>query len=159
MNVFSLTTSLIRSHKPQAHVTQATGQVRAQLRLVPFGRNLRPNTGPRCQRSADIHVDHQDRSTDFLGQPTMPEIFLSQTQLLAVDFLERCVHDMQPLAALTGAVGTGKTVALNTALARRESAGDRVIRVHNFVAGPLSLHRTLASSLGVVDAGELSAEA
>jgi type II secretory pathway predicted ATPase ExeA len=89
----------------------------------------------------------------------MPDIFLSQTQLLAVDFLERCVRELQPLAALTGAAGTGKTVALNTALARRESAGDRVIRVHNFVAGPLSLHRTLASSLGVVDAGELSAEA
>ena len=106
----------------------------------------------------DIHVDHPERSTDFYGQPTMPNILLAGTQLLAVDFLERCMRDMEPLAALTGGAGTGKTTALNTALARQESAGDRVIRVNNFVAGPLSLHRVLAASIGVADAGELSAE-
>ena len=106
----------------------------------------------------DIHVDHPERSTDFYGQPTMPNILLAGTQLLAVDFLGRCMRDMEPLAALTGGAGTGKTTALNTALARQESAGERVIRVNNFVAGPLSLHRVLAASIGVADAGELSAE-
>ena len=69
------------------------------------------------------------------------------------------MRDLEPIAALTGAAGTGKTVSLNTALARCESAGDRVIRVNNFVAGPLSLHRMMAASLGVMDASELSAEA
>ncbi len=88
----------------------------------------------------------------------MPNILLAGTQLLAVDFLTRCMRDMEPLAALTGGAGTGKTTALNTALARQESAGDRVIRVNNFVAGPLSLHRVLAASIGVADAGGLSAE-
>ena len=106
----------------------------------------------------DIHVDHKDRETAFHGQPTMPDTLLSRTQIQAVDFLERCASEREPLAALTGAAGTGKTVALNTALARRESAGDRVIRVNNFVAGPLSLHRVLASSLGVAQAADLSAE-
>ncbi len=98
------------------------------------------------------------RMTASSGYPTTPDIFLSQTQLQAIDFIERAVGDLEPLAALTGSAGTGKTVALATALARRESAGDRVIRVQNFVAGPLTLHRVLASSLGVGDAGELSAE-
>ena len=88
----------------------------------------------------------------------MPNMLLAGTQLLAVDFLGRCMRDMEPLAALTGGAGTGKTTALNTALARQESAGERVIRVNNFVAGPLSLHRVLAASIGVADAGELSAE-
>ena len=115
-------------------------------------------TGLKFQRSLDIHVDQQDRPSEFLGQPTMPEILLAGSQLLAVEFLERCMRDMEPLAALTGGAGTGKTLGLNTALAHRESAGDRVIRVNNFVAGPLSLHRVLAASLGVADAGELSAE-
>ena len=115
-------------------------------------------TGLKFQRSLDIHVDQQDRPPDLFGQPTMPNILLAGTQLLAVEFLERCLRDMEPLAALTGGAGTGKTLGLNTALTRRESAGDRVIRVNNFVAGPLSLHRVLAASLGVADAGELSAE-
>ena len=88
----------------------------------------------------------------------MPDVLLSRTQVQAVDFLERCAYELQPLAALVGAAGVGKTVALNAALARRGSTGDRVIRVRNFVAGPLSLHRVLASSLGVVEAAELSAE-
>ena len=89
----------------------------------------------------------------------MPDIFLSKTQLLAVGFLERCVRDLEPLAVLTGDAGTGKTVALNTMLARSESTSTRIIRVNNFVAGPLSLHRVLASALGVADAGYLTAEA
>ena len=97
-------------------------------------------------------------ATAFYGQPTTPDTLLARTQVQAVDFLERCTRELEPLAAVTGAAGTGKTVALNTALARRESAGDRVIRVSNFVAGPLSLHRVLASSLGVAEASELSAE-
>lgn len=88
-----------------------------------------------------------------------PDRFLSKTQLQAVEFLEGCLLDLEPLAALTGGAGSGKTVALNALLARQENAARRVIRVNNFVAGPLSLHRVLASSFGVMDAGDLSAEA
>lgn len=106
----------------------------------------------------NIHVDHQDRPSASQGQPTMPDTFLANTQLQAVDFLERHIRELAPLVAVTGGAGMGKTVALNVALARRESSGDRVIRVNNFVAGPLSLHRLLAASLGIADAGELSAE-
>ncbi len=91
--------------------------------------------------------------------PSTPDLFLSQTQLQAIAFIERSMGELEPLTALTGSAGTGKTISLATALARRESAGDRVIRVQNFVAGPLTLHRVLAASLGVGDAGELSAEA
>ncbi len=90
---------------------------------------------------------------------TLPNRLLSKTQHDAVHFLELCVLEGEALSALTGAAGSGKTVTLNTALARAESAGDRVIRVNNFVAGPLSLHRMIAASLGIADAGELSAEA
>lgn len=104
----------------------------------------------------DIHVDQQDRSTFFLGQPTMPDSFFPQTQIQAMDFLEGCVRGLEPLAAFTGGAGTGKTLVLNTVL---ERIGGRVIRVNNFVAGPLSLHRVLASAVGVPDAGDLSAEA
>ena len=117
-----------------------------------------------------IHVDQQDRASDSAGpgsagpgqvsRSRVPDgSFLSQTQHRAVAFLERCVRDGEPLAALTGAPGSGKTVALNFVLAHCESGGDRIIRVNNFVAGPLSLHRVIASGLGIADAGDLSAEA
>ena len=106
-----------------------------------------------------VHVDHQDSPLKSAGQSKMANSLLSRTQTEAVDFLERCVRNAEPLAALTGSAGTGKTMALNTALARCGSAGDRIIRVNNFVAGPLSLHRVLAASLGVGEAAELSAEA
>jgi len=86
----------------------------------------------------------------------MSDLFLSQTQHEAIAFLDRCATALEPLAAVSGASGTGKTVALNVLLARRESSGDRVIRVHNFVAGPLSLHRFIAAALGVQQAAELS---
>ena len=106
-----------------------------------------------------VHVDHQDPPLKSAGQSKTANSLLSRTQTEAVDFLERCVRNAEPLAALTGSAGSGKTMALNTALARCGSAGDRIIRVNNFVAGPLSLHRVLAASLGVGEAAELSAEA
>ena len=65
---------------------------------------------------------------------------------------------MVPIAALTGAAGTGKSVVLAAAIGKRERLGDRVIRISNFVAGPLSLHRVIAQALGVTDAGELSVD-
>ena len=87
----------------------------------------------------------------------MSEALLCQTQLTAMDFLEQCVRNFEPLAALAGDAGTGKTTALDAALARRDRAGDRIIRARNFPAGPLSLHRALTAALGVADAGALSA--
>lgn len=104
----------------------------------------------------DTHLDRQGHSTALLGEPTLPDALLCHTQVAAVNFLERSVRDMAPLTALAGDAGTGKTTALNAALARRDGAGDRIIRAHDFVAGPLSLHRALTSALGVGDAGELS---
>ena len=106
-----------------------------------------------------IHVDHQDRVAEQPIRSTLPNSVLSRTQHDAVQFLEHCALGGEALAGLTGAAGSGKTVALNTALARVESAGQRVIRVNNFVAGPLSLHRVLAACLGITDASELSADA
>ncbi len=93
-----------------------------------------------------------------LDEPGVPEALLCHTQLTAMDFLERCVRDFEPLAALAGDAGTGKTTVLDAALARRDRAGDRIIRARNFPAGPLSLHRALTAALGVADAGALSAE-
>ena len=106
-----------------------------------------------------VHVDHQDPALKSAGPPKTANSLLSRTQIEAVGFLERCVRSGEPLAALTGSAGSGKTMVLNTALAHCGSAGDRIIRVNNFVAGPLSLHRVLASALGVGEAAELSAEA
>ncbi|WP_428395452.1 AAA family ATPase [Lichenicoccus sp.] len=106
-----------------------------------------------------VHVDHQDPALKTADSPRMANSLLSRTQIEAVEFLERCVRSGEPLAALTGSAGSGKTMVLNTALAHRGSAGDRIIRVNNFVAGPLSLHRVLATALGVGEAAELSAEA
>ncbi len=123
------------------------------------GRQQRPK-GKLCEglNKVDTHVDHQDRSTAPFGEPALPDALLCHTQLTAVDFLERCIGDLVPLTALTGDAGTGKTTALNAALARRDNAGDRIIRAHNFVAGPLSLHRALTAALGVADARKLSAD-
>lgn len=87
----------------------------------------------------------------------MPEALLCHTQLTAMDFLERCVRDFEPLAALTGEAGTGKTTVLDAALARLDRAGDRIIRARNFPAGPLSLHRALTAALGVPGARALPA--
>lgn len=122
-------------------------------------RQQRPK-GKLCEglNKVDTHVDQHERATAFLGEPTLPDALLCHTQAAAVDFLERCVRDSVPLTALAGDSGTGKTTALNAALARRDSAGDRIIRAHNFVAGPLSLHRALTGALGVTDARELSAD-
>ena len=106
----------------------------------------------------DTHADHQNRATARFGALTVQDTFLCHTQLDAVDFLERCVLDLEPLTALIGDAGTGKTTALDVALTRRDRAGDRVIRARNFVAGPLSLHRALTAALGVADVGELSAD-
>ena len=106
----------------------------------------------------DTQLDHHDRSITRLDGPDVPEALLCHSQLTAMDFLERCVRDCEPLAALAGEAGTGKTTVLDAALARRDRAGDRIIRARNFPAGPLSLHRALTAALGVVDAGALSAE-
>ncbi|WP_428377606.1 AAA family ATPase [Lichenicoccus sp.] len=83
---------------------------------------------------------------------------LAPTQVEALAFIDACCRDMAPIAALSGAAGTGKSVTLAAALSQRESLGDRVIRISNFVAGPLSLHRVIAHSLGVADAGGLSVD-
>lgn len=110
----------------------------------------------------DTHLDHHDRSqTSFrqplIGHPHVPADLLTEEQRVAADYLERSVRDMEPMTALTGAPGTGKTVALNFALAQRDRAGDRVIRLRDFVGEPLTLHRALAATLGVTDARKLSA--
>ncbi len=108
--------------------------------------------------NVDTHLDHHDRSIAHLDDQGVPEALLCHTQLTAMDFLERCVREFEPLAALVGDAGTGKTTALDAALARRDRAGDRIIRARHFPAGPLSLHRALTAALGVADAGALSAE-
>jgi len=115
----------------------------------------------------DTHLDHHDRSQtsighplvgqSLLGQSHVPAHLLTEEQRVAADYLERSVRDLEPITALTGAPGTGKTVALNFALARRDRAGDRIIRLRNFVGEPLTLHRALAATLGVTDARRLSA--
>ncbi len=110
----------------------------------------------------DTHLDHHDRSQTSIGQSLIsqshvPAHLLTEEQRVAADYLERSVRDLEPITALTGAPGTGKTVALNFALARRDRAGDRIIRLRNFVGEPLTLHRALAATLGVTDARRLSA--
>lgn len=110
----------------------------------------------------DTHLDHHDRSQtsigqSFVGQSHVPAHLLTEEQRVAADYLERSVRDLEPITALTGAPGTGKTVALNFALAQRDRAGDRIIRLRNFVGEPLTLHRALAATLGVTDARRLSA--
>lgn len=123
-----------------------------------------------------INVDQQDRighranragSGSAVGQPgaagqaggsAQTERALAPTQEAALAFIDACCRDMAPIAALSGAAGTGKSVVLASAAAMRERLGDRVIRISNFVAGPLSLHRVIAHALGVADAGELSVD-
>ena len=106
----------------------------------------------------DIHVDQQDRTGSLRARVGLSESLLAPTQLEAVAFVDACCRDMVPIAALSGGAGTGKSVTLAAAASQRESLGDRVIRISNFVAGPLSLHRVIAHSLGVADAGELSVD-
>nr|WP_321984814.1 AAA family ATPase [uncultured Lichenicoccus sp.] len=88
----------------------------------------------------------------------MSSSLLAPTQVEALAFMDACCRDMVPIAALSGAAGTGKSVTLAAAMAQRESLGDRIIRISNFVAGPLSLHRVIAHALGVADAGDLSVD-
>ena len=110
----------------------------------------------------DTHLDHHDRSQTSFGQPLtaqshVPADLLTEEQRVAADYLERSVRDMEPITALTGTPGTGKTVALNFALAQRDRAGDRIIRLRNFVGEPLTLHRALAATLVVSGARKRSA--
>nr|WP_321983226.1 ATP-binding protein [uncultured Lichenicoccus sp.] len=103
------------------------------------------------------NAEQREPATVFFGRSVIA-LPLSQPQQDAVDFLEECALAFRPLAALVGIAGSGKTVALNAAMIRLEAAGRRIVRIRNFVAGPLHLHRAIATALGIERAGDLSAD-